>query len=140
MAFQKTCMSYAPVRSNRASEFLAAVQLNPTDSSRRIALDSGWGKYPSKYPNHCSALTLSDQLTNSAQSVLFTAATRSVEPVVVSSVKKNCESETRSTQLTNRYKKVLVPLPTPTPGGGLLLRNTAKKFASAQVSLIAVDL
>ncbi|KAG8281872.1 hypothetical protein J6590_049936 [Homalodisca vitripennis] len=36
---------------------------------------------PSKYPHHCSALTLFDQLTNPAQSVSFTAATRSVEPV-----------------------------------------------------------
>ncbi|KAG8335723.1 protein transport [Homalodisca vitripennis] len=36
---------------------------------------------PGIYPHHCSALTLFDQLTNPAQSVSFTAATRSVEPV-----------------------------------------------------------
>ncbi|KAG8250666.1 hypothetical protein J6590_096853 [Homalodisca vitripennis] len=42
-------------------------------------------------------LVVVDQLTNPAQSVSFTAATRSVEPLI------------------NRYKKVVVPLPTPTP-------------------------
>ncbi|KAG8285225.1 hypothetical protein J6590_085201 [Homalodisca vitripennis] len=35
---------------------------------------AGWGKYP-------SAATIFDQLTNPAQSVSVTAATRSVEPV-----------------------------------------------------------
>ncbi|KAG8270002.1 hypothetical protein J6590_094883, partial [Homalodisca vitripennis] len=35
---------------------------------------AGWGKYP-------SIASLFDQLTNPAQSVSFTAATRSVEPV-----------------------------------------------------------
>ncbi|KAG8267289.1 hypothetical protein J6590_054686 [Homalodisca vitripennis] len=73
-------------------------------------------------------VTLFDQLTNPAQSVSFTAATRSVELC-----KQNCESETQSTQLINRYKKVLVPLPTPTPGRrGPLFRGTVQKFAFAQ--------
>ncbi|KAG8306013.1 hypothetical protein J6590_056688 [Homalodisca vitripennis] len=75
-----------------------------------------------------SAASLFDQLTNPAQSVSFTAVIRSVEPC-----KQNCENEIRSTQLINRYKTVLVPLPTPTPRRrGPLLRGTAQKFASAQ--------
>ncbi|KAG8322269.1 hypothetical protein J6590_026523 [Homalodisca vitripennis] len=40
----------------------------------RGEVHAGWGKYP-------SAASLFDQLTNPAQSVSFTAATRSVEPV-----------------------------------------------------------
>ncbi|KAG8335430.1 hypothetical protein J6590_068286, partial [Homalodisca vitripennis] len=47
--------------------------------------------------------------------------------------KQNCKNEIRSTQLINRYKKVLVPLPTPTPRRrGPLLPGTAQKYASAQ--------
>ncbi|KAG8304654.1 hypothetical protein J6590_088547 [Homalodisca vitripennis] len=75
-----------------------------------------WGKYPSAAP-------LFDQLTNPARSVSFTAATRSVEPVsteLLSLSARACFTGHRVQQNERlngmtKYKKVLVPLPTPTP-------------------------
>ncbi|KAG8327223.1 Glycoside hydrolase 2 (Mannanase, beta-galactosidase) [Homalodisca vitripennis] len=53
-----------------------------------ILVHAGWGKFPlrrcdaalSQSPHHCTAIALSDHLTDPAQLVSFTAVIRSVEP------------------------------------------------------------